>query len=390
MTDPNLHSRRNHDIRKETILLRINLMLLATLLMSACNQQDEASDDDNAPIRGLVTTQVASTERSTVRRYPGVLEPTEITSLSFEVAGKLEALDLSVGQRVSRGDVLAKLDDTQFLVEIGNRKASVEEAAATLAQDEDDLARQQTLLESGTVTRVAVDEAETDFKTSRARMTQAEEALKSAEENLADSLMTAPFDGIINSVDADSFATVASGTTITSLYDASSYEVSFSVNFDTVARLVVGTTAKVRLADDPDSILEAVVSELGERADTVSSFPVIVEVKEVLPIIKAGMAVEVSFEFNLPAEEGYLLPISAAIADGQIPEGAGSTTTTPLAVFVFDPQTSTVKRREVVMAGIRENKFLIIKGLEPGEHVATAGVSFLREGMQVKLLKPEE
>ncbi|MEM7045512.1 MAG: efflux RND transporter periplasmic adaptor subunit [Pseudomonadota bacterium] len=385
-----MNSRQDRDASKGTILLRIKLVLLVTLLMSACDQQDEVGDENNAPIRGLVTTQVTSTERSTVRRYPGVLEPTEITSLSFEVAGKLEALDLSVGQRVSRGDILAKLDDTQFLVEIGNRKASVEEAAATLDQDADDLARQQTLLESGTVTRVAVDEAETDFKTSSARLTQAEEGLKSAEEDLADSVMTAPFDGIINSVDADSFATVASGTAITSLYDASSYEVSFSVNFDTVAQLVVGTPAKVRLADDPDSVLDAVVSELGERADTVSSFPVIVELKEVLPVIKAGMAVQVSFEFNLPVEEGYLLPISAAIAEGQIPEGAGSTTTTPLAVFVFDPQSSTVKRREVVMAGIRENKFLIIEGLEPGEHVATAGVSFLREGMQVKLLEPEE
>ena len=71
--------------------------------------------------------------------------------------------------------------------------------------------------------------------------------LRRFEEDLADSVITAPFDGIINSVDADSFATVASGTAITSLYDASSYEVSFSVNFDTVAQLVVGTPAKVRL-----------------------------------------------------------------------------------------------------------------------------------------------
>lgn len=359
---------------------------MATLSLTGCAEQEPAFEEP--PVRGLLTTLISAQEATLLRRFPGVLEPTDITSLSFEVGGKLQEVDLAVGQRVNVDDVLAQLDPEQFRIEIENRKAAVAEAEALLAQDRDDVDRQQTLLERGAGTRLALDEARTDFRASTARLTQAQEALKSAEEDLDNTTLRAPFTGIINTVDAESFATVAVGAAITSIYDANAYEVSFSVNFDTVDTLVVGTPATIRLADNPATTLAAVVSEIGERADTVSSFPVVVELRDAAPAIRAGMAVEVALELPLvEGVKGYLLPVSAAINDGEIPEDAGPRAPSPLQVYVFDPETSTVVRRDVVMAGIRENKLLIIDGLTPGDRVARAGVAFLREGMRVNLLE---
>ncbi|WP_395173981.1 efflux RND transporter periplasmic adaptor subunit [Roseibium alexandrii] len=360
------------------------------IAVTACNPQQDTTNNEPPPIRGLLTQEIQESTGTTERKFPGVLEPSSITSLSFKVGGKLGPVDLAVGQRVGEGQLLAALDDTQFITAIDNAQASVDEARALLQQDENDLGRQETLLERGVVSKVTVDNARTDVQTRRAQLTQAQKTLNSAEEDLEDTKLFAPFDGIINAVDVDSFATVASGTVITSLYEASAYEVSFSVNFDTVAQLVVGSTATVRLADDPSIALKATVSELGERADTVSSFPVIVRLDETHPIIRAGMAVEVSFEFALPAEQGFFIPMTAAVKEGQIPEVSGPGNVVPVPVYVFDSQTSTVKKREVMMAGIRENKLLIIDGLEPGERIAIAGVSFLRDGMQVKLLETDE
>ncbi|MEO1330655.1 MAG: efflux RND transporter periplasmic adaptor subunit, partial [Pseudomonadota bacterium] len=327
---------------------------------------------------------------TTQRRYPGVIEPSDITTLSFDVGGKLEEVSLSVGQRVEKGAVLAQLDLAQFEIDVRNKEAALQEAEVLLEQDQADFARQETLLQRGSGTRLARDEARTDLRASEARLRQAQEALKAARQDLEDAVLVAPFAGIVNSVDADSFATVSAGTAIASIYDASSYEVSFSVNFDTVSALVVGTPARVRLADDPDTTLDAVVSELGERADTVSSFPVIVQLRETTPLLRAGMAVEVALEFSLPAEAGFLVPMSAAIPEGELPERASPTQVSELELYVFDPNTSQVARRAVRMAGIRENKLLVIDGLEAGERIAIAGVTFLRDGMTVKLLETEE
>ncbi|MEM8791714.1 MAG: efflux RND transporter periplasmic adaptor subunit [Pseudomonadota bacterium] len=363
------------------------LLSACTILVAGCFPEEEASVDP--PIRGLVTTTVEAMDRTTIRRYPGVLEPREVNILSFEVGGRLGRLELVVGQLVGEGDLLAELDDQSFLVTIENRIASVEEAEANLAQAEDDLERSETLLASGTGTRVRRDEDLTEAKTRRAQLTQARKDLASAQEDLKDTKLFAPFGGIINAVEVDSFATVTAGQEVLSIYQAADFEVSFSVSFDVVADLVVGTPATIRLADDPSIVLDGVVSELGERADTVSSFPVVVRITEENPLIKAGMAVEVAFEFELPAERGFLIPITAAIPEGQIPDDAGPGDVVPVPVFVFDEASSTVQRRVVTMAGLRGNQFLIIDGVEPGERVATKGVSFLREGMQVKLLDAE-
>ncbi|MBX2855819.1 MAG: efflux RND transporter periplasmic adaptor subunit [Rhodobacteraceae bacterium] len=352
-------------------------------VLAGCGPADPSAGVEEPPIRGLLTTTVNATEETVARRYPGVLEPIEITSLSFEVAGRLGNLDLSVGQRVKEGQTLARLGSEQFQIEIENRAAAVDEAEATLAQDQEDFQRAAELLKRGAGTRVQRDDADADLKRSRAQLRQAEKSLASAQEDLSDSVLESPFDGILNTVDVDPFATVSAGQTITSLYASDAYEVSFSVNFDTVKDLVVGSTAKVRLADDPDIVLQAVVSELGERADTVSSFPVVVELQEVHSILKAGMAVEVAFEFQLPTAEGYLIPITAAVMENDIPEGSGPRQASPIEMYIYDPDAGVVRRRTVVMAGIRGNSFLVIEGLEPGEKVAIAGVAFLRDGMEV-------
>lgn len=365
------------------------IVCLCMATLSACLPEDtdvSQNAEEDPPIRGLVATLVESAEDVTVRRYPGVLEPEEVNAISFEVGGRLGRIDLDVGERVTSGQLLAELEPEQFQTLIENRQAAFEEVKATLTQAEDDLERSEQLYSSGAITKVRRDEDLTVVKQTRARLTQADKDLATAEQDLADAKLFAPFDGIIDAIDVDSFATVSAGQTILSLYQQSAYEVSFSVSFDVIGQLVVGTPATIRLADDPSVTLQGVVSELGERAGQVSSFPVVVTLSETVPIIKAGMAVEVALEFPLPEANGHLIPMTAAIPDVDIPEKAGPTDVVPLEVFVFDQETSTVKRRAVKMAGIRENQFLVISGLEVGEYVATKGVTFLREGMQVNLL----
>ncbi|MEM7188533.1 MAG: efflux RND transporter periplasmic adaptor subunit [Pseudomonadota bacterium] len=366
--------------------MRTLCVFLTILALAGCLPDEEDGSNTAPPIRGLITALVDETEQTTVRRYPGVLEPGEVNVLSFEVGGRLGRIGLDVGEGVTEGQVLAELDAVQFQTQIDGRRAAVEETRATLAKAKADLERSQQLLDRGAGTRVQRDDNQTAVDQTLARLIQAEKDLAAAREDLADAKLYAPFDGIVDTIEVDSFATVAAGQTVISLYQQADYEVSFSVSFDVIGKLVVGTPARIRLADDPSVELQAVVSELGERAGQVSSFPVVVRLQDTSPIIKAGMAVEVSFEFALPTAQGHLIPISAAIPNVEVPEGAGANAITELEVYVFDPTTSTVARRRVIMAGIRENQFLIVGGLEIGERVATRGVTFLREGMEVKLL----
>ncbi len=363
------------------------LGVLVALALAACSEEPAPVEK---PVRALKTYTVSEAERATVRRFPAVLEPAELNILSFEAAGKLQQLGLSVGQRLSAGEEIARLDPASLILQVETAQAGVEEATAAAENAADTLGRQEELMRRGATTQANVDDAKTKARTSAASLAQARKSLESAEQNLDKSVLKMPFDGVINSVDVVSFSTVSAGTPIASVYPADRFEVSFSVNFDTVNRLVVGKPAKIRLADRPDITLDAVVSEIGSRADSVSSFPVVMELRETHPLLKAGMAVEAALEFELPAEQGYRIPLSAFIKDGHSGERATPDSPARMGIFVYDAASGTVKRRDVAVGGVIDNSLIVIDGLAPGDKVASAGVSFLVEGQKVKLLQDGE
>jgi RND family efflux transporter MFP subunit len=360
-------------------------VILIGLALSLPGCKEDAPEVEKM-IRGLKTHEVAEVERVSLRKFPAVLEPSEIATLSFEVAGRVQELSLNVGQHVSQGEILARLDQVSLQLQVELAQASVSEARSAMQNALENYQRQQELFQRGATTRVVVDDARTQSEISVAGFDQAEKSLETAVNNLEKADLHAPFDGIVNSVEVESFTTVGVATPIAQIYPSDSFEVAFSVNFDTVNRLVVGKAATIRLADRPDITLDAVVSEIGSRADSVSSFPIVLELRQSNPLLKAGMAVEAAIEFALPAAEGYTIPLTAIINDGKGGQRSGPDQLSVLGVYVFDPPTSTVKRREVTVAGVSGNALIVIAGLQIGDRVASAGVSFLHDGQEVKLL----
>jgi len=369
-----------------TLSFGITVAFIAGCSDDTSSQQTTA---EQAPVRGLRTVVVRTAESAIERVFPAVLDPAETTDLSFELSGRLQNLNLSVGQRVEKGTIIAKLDDTQYQTSVANARSALREARVQASLARKEMERKLALRERGVASQATADNAIADHESKLARVEQAEQDLENRNEDLTKTVLRAPFDGIVSSVPATSFTTVSAGQTIASMYSATKYETSFSVNFDTVNQLQVGKPAVVRLSAMPDVQIAAEVTELGDKANSVSSFPVTVTLTEDHPLTKAGMAVEVAIEFMLQGQLGYKLPLSAAINDTPITQTARPNQLIPMNVYVFDPETSTVKRRQVKLAGVRDNQLLIVEGLKAGERVASAGVSFLSEGMKVKLLENE-
>ena len=355
---------------------------LAFMLLVGCREEEVAPE---AVIRGLKVHEVAQVAHSQTRRFPGVLEPSELSVLSFEISGRLGEFDLGVGQRLAKDELVAKLHPETLQLQVETAQAGVAQAQASSRNAAETLTRQQALLQRGTTTRVVVENAQAEADAAAAGLVQAQKSLETAKENLAKSELRAPFSGIVNSVDANAFATVSAGAPIATLYSSDEFEVAFSVSFDAASALVVGKQAKIRLADRPDIILAAVVREIGSRADAVSSFPIVLLLRETHPLLKAGMAVEAAIEFPLPERQGFPIPLSALIKDGQIAAADARA-----GVYVYDASTRAVQRRAVTVGGIRENMVVVVEGLAPGDLVASAGVSFLKEGQEVRLLGAED
>ena len=137
-------------------------------------------------------------------------------------------------------------------------------------------------------------------------------------------------------------------------------------------------------------IIDAQVRELGSSTDTVSSFPVIIQLNESHPELKAGMSVETSMEFDITEGDGFPIPLTALVNEGQIDVGDDPNAPLDALVYLYDAASQTVKRHTVKIGGIRENRVVVVDGLKLGDRVASAGVSFLRDGQKVKLLVDQQ
>jgi multidrug efflux pump subunit AcrA (membrane-fusion protein) len=136
--------------------------------------------------------------------------------------------------------------------------------------------------------------------------------------------------------------------------------------------------------DVGDRSYPAVITEVGTRAGAGNSFPVRADLKGPAPGIRPGMTAEVTFslprgEDRLGALQGFMVPIAAVLPEAD--DG--------FSVFVFDSETSTVRKSRVQTGGVGDNSIAILEGLVEGQIIATAGVAFLNDGQQVTLLDEE-
>ncbi|WP_439400479.1 efflux RND transporter periplasmic adaptor subunit (plasmid) [Bradyrhizobium sp. PMVTL-01] len=240
------------------------------------------------------------------------MQPADVSSLSFEIAGQLKAVTLIVGQKVQLGDVLAEIDPRSLQTQVEQAGAGVQQAQAQLDNAEADFQRKEDLLKNGVTTQAIFDQSRTALLTSRAQVDQAKRQLDLASHNLDRSKLLAPFSFTVARVDTKSFAQVAAGQPILTLYSDDRFEMSFLVPAPRFQNLKVGQHVGLKVADLPDVSMTGEIRELGSNEVTIED------------LLTGGPA-------------GFLVPISVLAPEG------GKELKGPATVFAYDGKSSTVQ-----------------------------------------------
>ena len=181
-----------------------------------------------------------------------------------------------------------------------------------------DFQRKEELLKRGVATQAVFDQSRATLLSSRAQLDQARRQLELANHNLDRSKLLAPFAGTIARVEVKSFAQVAAGQPIVTLYSDDRFEMSFLAPSATFQSLKVGQKVDVKIADMPELSLKGEIKELGSKAEQVSAFPVVVRLDNSAPGLNAGMSVEVTVEEPLiGGGSGFLVPLSVLVPEGR-------------------------------------------------------------------------
>ncbi|MEO0452796.1 MAG: efflux RND transporter periplasmic adaptor subunit [Verrucomicrobiota bacterium] len=316
------------------------------------------------------------------RQYPGKIEANQDVALAFELSGKLIELPINKGEDVSKGDLIARIDPERY-------KNSYLKAQADYNQAEKDYQRNKTLYENGAI---AASELDTYLRSRDVAMA----SLKTAQRDLNDTVLRAPFAGVIALQPASNFENVSSGQEIARLQDVSLLlikvnipEAVISANNEallSIEQVNERLNANMRLTTNEDRRYNVYLKDVETEADpatrtyeaTFALNPP--EDASILPGMTAVVEVEptkIRQEELSAIRPIFMVPATSIAAD---PEGKQY-------VWLVNPESMEVSQAYVTTGEIFEEEIQVLDGLEPGCTVVAAGVTYLREGMKVKRMQ---
>jgi RND family efflux transporter MFP subunit len=330
------------------------------------------------PVRSRV---VETTGGSRVRSFAGIAKAGQEIELSFRVAGRIEALPVRVGEAVRAGQLIARLEQEDYAIEVQRARANLTQAEAAARNAESNLDRIRELWENNNASQNELDAARANEESSRAAVAAAAEALKGAERKLGYTKLTAPVDGAIASVPVTVNENVNQGQTVVLLTSGERPEVEVAMPGVLIAQVREGDRVSAVFDALPGDTFEAVVTEVGVAATGVATtFPVTVRLVAESSAVRSGMVAEVAFRFARTQDAAALYV--PAVAVGEDREGRY--------VFVVRPTgeagVAEVERRAVTVdEQLTPDGIRIVSGLKAGERVVTAGVRRLADGQRVRL-----
>jgi RND family efflux transporter MFP subunit len=360
---------------------------LLLLALGACGQEEP---EPELPLRAIKWQHVSGSPVGQERLISGIVKAIDSTQLAFETDGTVQTVEVDLGDKVERGQVLARLDPEPLELDVLDAEAAVEEALALRELARVTLSRYVEAAEA--VARQDIDRARAVRDSRESQYAAAEARLKLARRHLRRSVLKAPYRGAISSRTVDPAQRVAAGETVFEIdSEESGLQVQVEMPETLIERVRQGDPVRVQFpslqgstADRRDRSFAAVISDVGSRAGTGNTFPLRADLSDPPSGIRPGMTAEATFslarvEGDPGTGEGFMIPVAAVLP------GADKA----FSVFVFDAETSTVSKRPVQMRGVGENDLVIVEGLASGDIIATAGVPFLADGQQVTLLGEE-
>ncbi len=360
-------------------------LLLATvaLLFTAC-QEPPPVETVLRPVRYEI---VSTSQEARLRTFAGVARAGVESNLSFRVAGTVDRTAVTVGQKVRRGQLLARMDPTDYELKVQEAVAGWAQAEAASRNAEADYERVRGLYENNNASRRELDGARAGSESSRARVQAAEKRLEQARQQVSYTALRAPVDGTIASVNVEVNENVDAGQKVILLTAGSEIDVEVALPEAVIVEVELGQKVVVGFDALPGRTFEAEVTEAGVAAvGMATTFPVTARLLEADPDIRSGMAAEVAFRFSTAGTGGRMLV--SAVAVGEDRDGRF--------VFVLDvaedsadggPSTALVERRSVTVGELTGDGLEILSGLEDGEMVVTAGVRRLSDGESVLVLE---
>jgi len=343
------------------------------LSLTGCKQKEVKTNPEK-----VVNVKVQHAEKRSLRPFVetiGTLNPNEEVIISAEVDGILREVKVDEGTVVSKGTVLAIINDTDYGLETRKDEAALKQAEATLANTKLEYNRKEALYKEELVTKQQFDDVSTRLALADAEVDRAKAALSLTREKLKKTRIYSPLAGVIKSRKVSAGDYVKNGTNLFIVIQNNPLKLNFTVTEKDVGKLKIGQGVVLKVDPLPDREFTGKVTiiypSLEEKTRTL-------QVEAIVPnshgLLKPGLFAHVIL-YTSTDRETILVPITSLLYESE-----------KIKVFLVEGDRA---KESFVKTGNKYGEMMeIVEGVKEGDQVVVTGQQNLFEKAKVQIQLP--
>lgn len=317
------------------------------------------------------TVTIGKSSYATEYTYPGTVRGKYESTLAFQVSGRITQRNVNLGDQVHTGDILMLIDPKDVQQQVDNAQAAVNSAVSSAKLAADNARRYEALYQQGAVSESVWDSYRTQHEAADATLAQAQAQLMTALNQLGYTQLTADHDGVVSSVTGEVGQVASAGSPMVTVVQDGNREIEIYVPEGRLGTIAPDMPCTITFWALGDTTAEGAIRYISPMADAATrTYKVRISIPAMPEGARLGMTAKVTL--GTASRSAVVIPRSALY------EAGGST-------GVWVVRDGKVTLIPVELGPYQEDKVSIRNGLSDGDVVVTAGISKLREGMEVKL-----
>lgn len=342
------------------------------LAIAGCSE-NKAPPNDEA-VKVVSVQQVGDDRYYSEHRFPGLTQAANKAQLSFAVSGTIQSVSVDIGSMVKAGDELASLDAEPYEIALENAYADEARAVANVTEQEAEYERVRRLREQNAVSQRELEAVTASYQDAMVSLTEAQARIKLAKRELSQTILNAPYDGVIAERQIEPHEEVSAAQVAFSIDSISSITVESVVPFYVFEELLDASSNLSISVNFRGASFQGSIAHIGRRANSALGMPIKIAINNPAQnLLPTGAVVEVVFR-NESHQGAISVPHGAVFTDPSTRESF---------IFVHDQQTDTVHQRPAHVVDMQPSRYWIQSELEPGAQYVSAGAAFLRDGQKV-------
>lgn len=347
-------------------------ILIVLLLFGGCGKKDGKQVKERS-----ANVRVTAAEKKPLRPYidaVGTLKAWDEVTVSSELDGVIKVMELDEGSSVKKGDVLAHIDDRDYVLAMKSSEAALKQSEATLANTRQEYQRKEALYKEELVTKQQFDDVSTRILLNMSDCDKARSALELAKVKVAKTKISSPLSGVIKAKKMTAGDYVKSATPLYTIVQVDPLKLDFTVTEQDASKIKVGQDIIFQVDSEPGRNYSGRVTVIYPHLDDKTrALTVEARISNNDRSLKPGLFARVTLYLG-PPRNTIVIPVNSILYDGQ-----------RTSIFVVDK--GIAHSRDVKIGAKYGDLQEIIDGLSDKETVVTVGQNNLAEGAKVNVAR---